>query len=134
MERTYAIAEDLQHLAKDVPGIQSISTLAGYEVLTEGRGSNAGTCLINLKPWSERKESIHDVIESLEKKAKEIPGATIEFFEPPAVPGYGAAGGFQLADAGQNQHRRLQSAGTGEQRLYGRPAQTPGAGRPLHLL
>ena len=96
LERTYAIAEDLQQLAKDVPGIQSISTLAGYEVLTEGRGSNAGTCLINLKPWSERKESIHDVIESLEKKAKEIPGATIEFFEPPAVPGYGAAGGFQL--------------------------------------
>jgi HAE1 family hydrophobic/amphiphilic exporter-1 len=86
----------LQQLAKDVPGIESISTLAGYEVLTEGRGSNAGTCLISLKPWSERKESIHDVIESLEKKAKEIPGATIEFFEPPAVPGYGAAGGFQL--------------------------------------
>ena len=96
LERTYAISEQLQQLAKDVPGIQSISTLAGYEVLTEGRGSNAGTCLINLKPWSERKESIHDVVESLEKKAKEIPGATIEFFEPPAVPGYGAAGGFQL--------------------------------------
>ena len=96
LERTYAISERLQQLAKDVPGIQSISTLAGYEVLTEGRGSNAGTCLINLKPWSERKESIHDVVEALEKKAKEIPGATVEFFEPPAVPGYGAAGGFQL--------------------------------------
>ncbi|MDO7885838.1 efflux RND transporter permease subunit [Hymenobacter cheonanensis] len=96
LERTNAISQRLQQLAKDVPGIESISTLAGYEVLTEGRGSNAGTCLISLKPWSERKESIHDVIESLEKKAKEIPGATIEFFEPPAVPGYGAAGGFQL--------------------------------------
>ena len=39
---------------------------------------------------------MHDVIVALEEKAKEIPGATIEFFEPPAVPGYGAAGGFQL--------------------------------------
>jgi HAE1 family hydrophobic/amphiphilic exporter-1 len=96
LERTNDISQRLQQLAKDVPGIESISTLAGYEVLTEGRGSNAGTCLISLKPWSERKESIHDVIESLEKKAKQIPGATIEFFEPPAVPGYGAAGGFQL--------------------------------------
>lgn len=96
LERTNAIAQRLQELAKDVPGIESISTLAGYEVLTEGRGSNAGTCLISLKPWEERKESIHDVVEGLEKKAKEIPGATIEFFEPPAVPGYGAAGGFQL--------------------------------------
>jgi HAE1 family hydrophobic/amphiphilic exporter-1 len=96
LERTNDISQHLQRLAKDVPGIESISTLAGYEVLTEGRGSNAGTCLIDLKPWSERKESIHDIVEALEKKAKLIPGATIEFFEPPAVPGYGAAGGFQL--------------------------------------
>jgi HAE1 family hydrophobic/amphiphilic exporter-1 len=96
LERTNDISQRLQQLAKDVPGIESISTLAGYEVLTEGRGSNAGTCLISLKPWSERKESIHDIVASLEKKAQEIPGATIEFFEPPAVPGYGAAGGFQL--------------------------------------
>jgi HAE1 family hydrophobic/amphiphilic exporter-1 len=96
LERTNDISQRLQQLAKDVPGIESISTLAGYEVLTEGRGSNAGTCLISLKPWSERKESIHDIVASLEKKAQQIPGATIEFFEPPAVPGYGAAGGFQL--------------------------------------
>jgi HAE1 family hydrophobic/amphiphilic exporter-1 len=96
LERTNAIAQRLSQLAKDVPGIENISTLAGYEVLTEGRGSNAGTCLIDLKPWAERKESVHEVIESLEKKAKQIPGATVEFFEPPAVPGYGAAGGFQL--------------------------------------
>ncbi|MBC6989711.1 MULTISPECIES: efflux RND transporter permease subunit [Hymenobacter] len=96
LEQTNAVSQRLASLAKDVPGIANISTLAGYEVLTEGRGSNAGTCLIDLKPWSERKESIADIIGALEKKAHEIPGATIEFFEPPAVPGYGAAGGFQL--------------------------------------
>jgi HAE1 family hydrophobic/amphiphilic exporter-1 len=32
----------------------------------------------------------------LEEKSKSIPGANIEFFQPPAVPGYGAAGGFEL--------------------------------------
>jgi len=96
LEQTNAVSHRLRDLAKDVPGIANISTLAGYEVLTEGRGSNAGTCLIDLKPWSERKESIAEIVEQLEKKAQQIPGATIEFFEPPAVPGYGAAGGFQL--------------------------------------
>jgi hydrophobe/amphiphile efflux-1 (HAE1) family protein len=96
LEQTNAVSKHLRDLAKDVPGIANISTLAGYEVLTEGRGSNAGTCLIDLKPWSERKESIAEIVEQLEKKAHQIPGATIEFFEPPAVPGYGAAGGFQL--------------------------------------
>src|SRR5690606_41077650 len=73
-----------------------VSALAGYEVLTEGRGSNAGTCLINLKNWSDRKHTAKEIIEELEEQSHEIPGATIEFFEPPAVPGYGAAGGFSL--------------------------------------
>ncbi|MEA5256606.1 efflux RND transporter permease subunit [Arcicella aquatica] len=96
LERTNDISRKLQTIAEKVEGIQSVSALAGYEVLTEGRGSNAGTCLINLKPWSDREHSVSEIIYELEEKAKEIPGATIEFFDPPAVPGYGAAGGFAL--------------------------------------
>jgi len=96
LERTNEVAHELQAIAQKVEGIQSVSSLAGYEVLTEGRGSNAGTCLINLKPWAERKHNVHEIIEELEEKTKHIPGAVIEFFDPPAVPGYGAAGGFAL--------------------------------------
>lgn len=96
LERTNDIAHKLQGIAEKVDGIKSVSALAGYEVLTEGRGSNAGTCLINLDPWSERKHNVQEIIYELEEKAKVIPGATIEFFDPPAVPGYGAAGGFSL--------------------------------------
>ena len=65
-------------------------------MLTEGRGSNAATCLINLKPWNEREHTVQEITIELEEKAKELPGATIEFFDPPAVPGFGAAGGFAL--------------------------------------
>src|SRR5690606_30436030 len=95
LERTNDVSRRLQAIAKDIDGIQSVSSLAGYEILTEGRGSNAGTCLINLKSWSERKQSVREIIEELEEKSQDL-GATIEFFEPPAVPGYGAAGGFSL--------------------------------------
>lgn len=85
----------MQKIAKEVEGIKSVTSLAGYEILTEGRGSNAGTCLINLKDWSERKHNVKQVIEELEEKTKDI-GAIIEFFEPPAVPGYGSSNGFSL--------------------------------------
>ncbi|MES2389606.1 MAG: efflux RND transporter permease subunit [Bacteroidota bacterium] len=100
LERTNDVTKKLQVLAEEVEGIKSVSALSGYEVLTEGRGSNAGTCLINLKPWDDRKHTVKEVIHELEQKAAEIPGANIEFFDPPAVPGYGAAGGFtaQLLD------------------------------------
>jgi len=96
LERTNDLSNKLVDVITKVEGVKSVSSIAGYEVLTEGRGSNAGTCLINLKPWSDRKHSVSEIIEELEEKAKSIPGATIEFFDPPAVPGFGAAGGFAL--------------------------------------
>jgi HAE1 family hydrophobic/amphiphilic exporter-1 len=96
LERTSAKSTELQQIAKTIEGVESVSSLAGYEVLTEGRGSNAGTCLINLKNWSKRKMTAPQIIAELEHRCKAIAGVTIEFYEPPAVPGYGAAGGFSL--------------------------------------
>lgn len=106
LERTNEISERLQKIAQGIEDVQSVSALAGYEILTEGTGSNSGTCLINLKNWSDRKHSVQEVINELEERSKDITGATIEFFQPPAVPGYGAAGGFEL--------RLLDKAGTGD--------------------
>ncbi|MBI0398541.1 efflux RND transporter permease subunit [Cyclobacterium marinum] len=95
LELTNEVSRKLQEIAEEIDGIQSVSSLAGYEILTEGRGSNAGTCLINLKNWSERHHSVKEIIEELEEETKDL-GAVIEYFEPPAVPGYGASDGFSL--------------------------------------
>lgn len=95
LEATNKVARALQQAAEKIDGIESVSSLAGYEILTEGRGSNAGTCLINLKDWSKRKKSVQQIIEELEETTKNF-GAIVEFFEPPAVPGYGAASGLAL--------------------------------------
>jgi len=95
LEVTNKVARQLEAIAEKIDGVQSVSSLAGYEVLTEGRGSNAGTCIINLKDWSKRKHSVEQVIRELEEKSKDF-GAVIEFFQPPPVPGYGAASGLAL--------------------------------------
>ncbi|MFZ4862873.1 efflux RND transporter permease subunit [Sphingobacterium sp. Mn56C] len=111
LERTNEIAGKLQKISEDIDGVQSVSSIAGYEILTEGTSANTGTCLINLKDWSERKQNAIQIIGELEEKAKEIPGATIEFFQPPAVPGYGAAGGFELRlldKEGNNDNQRME--------------------------
>ncbi len=95
LERTNEVAKKLQEICEETEGVQSVSSLAGYEIMTEGRGSNAGTCLINLKPWSERHHSVHEIMEELEEETKNL-GAVIEYFEPPAVPGFGSSGGFSM--------------------------------------
>ncbi|MCB9359900.1 MAG: efflux RND transporter permease subunit [Flavobacteriales bacterium] len=95
LERTNQVAEKLQEICEEVEGVESVASFAGYEIMTEGRGSNAGTCLINLKDWSERDHSVHEIMEELEEKSQNL-GAIIEYFEPPAVPGFGSSGGFSL--------------------------------------
>ena len=106
LERTDEVASQVQKVASGIEGIKSVSSMAGFEILSEGTGANAGTCLINLKSWNERKHSMQEIMNELEEKTKDIKGASIEFFPPPAVPGYGAAGGFEL--------RLLDKMGTGD--------------------
>jgi len=106
LERTDDVLTQIQKVANGMEDVQSVSTTAGFEILTEGTGANSGTALINLKDWSIRKHSLVEIMKELEEKTKSIKGATIEFFPPPAVPGYGAAGGFEL--------RLLDKAGSGD--------------------
>ena len=95
LETTNKVSQDLQRICEEIPEVESVSSLAGYEIMTEGRGSNAGTCLIDLKPWNERDKNVNEVMEELEAKTKDL-GAVIEYFEPPAVPGFGSSAGFSL--------------------------------------
>jgi len=95
LEKTNQVSQRLQKICEEIDGVESVSSLAGYEIMTEGRGSNAGTCLINLKNWSARHHTVKEIMEELEMKTKGL-GAIVEFFEPPAIPGFGTSGGFSL--------------------------------------
>jgi len=106
LERTNEVLGQIQKVANSMEDIASVSTIAGYEILTEGTEACSGTCLINLKSWGNRKHSVEEVMKELEEKTKDIKGAKIELFPPPAVPGYGAAGGFEL--------RLLDKTGSGD--------------------
>jgi HAE1 family hydrophobic/amphiphilic exporter-1 len=52
--------------------------------------------IINLKPWNERKASVDEVITNLREKSASIADASIEFFPPPTVTGFGNSSGFEL--------------------------------------
>src|SRR5271170_847444 len=96
LEYTNEKSQELEKIAKKIEEVTSVTSLAGYEVLTEGRGSNSGTCIINLKNWSDRKRTAVQIIVDLEEKCREMSNVKLEFFEPPAVPGFGTAGGISM--------------------------------------
>lgn len=106
LERTKVVVDRLQKAWQDDRDVESISTLAGVNILSDGTGPTFGTALVNLKPWDQRSASADEVMERLNRKITAIADANIEMFPPPPVPGYGNASGFEA--------RLLDKTGTGD--------------------
>ncbi len=96
LERTESVVDAIDRVSRGFEGVESVSTMAGYNVMTEGSGATFGMAMINLKPWEERSQSVEEIIDSMTLKTKHLKDASIQFFPPPAVPGYGNASGFEF--------------------------------------
>ncbi len=96
IERTEDVMDAIQREASQLDAVESVSTLAGFSLITDGSGASFGMGMINLKPWNERKETVDEIIDIMTEKTNDINDASIQFFPPPAVPGYGNASGFEL--------------------------------------
>jgi hydrophobic/amphiphilic exporter-1 (mainly G- bacteria), HAE1 family len=96
LERTKDVVDAIAAAGRGLEGVESIATLAGTNVLSDGTGASYGTCVVNLRPWHERRHSVAEVIAELKRRTAHVQGADLEFFPPPAIPGYGNASGFEL--------------------------------------
>lgn len=96
LERTEEVMKEIDNAAKTIDEIESNSTLAGFSMMTDGSGASFGMSTISLKPWANRKKTADEIIALLQEKTAAIKDAEIQFFPPPAVPGFGNASGFEL--------------------------------------
>lgn len=105
LERTEEVMNEIDRIAQKLPEVESISSLSGFSMMTDGVGASFGMSTINLKAWKDRKATANDIIAQMVEKTRHIKGADIQFFPPPAVPGFGNASGFEV--------RLLDKTGTG---------------------
>ncbi len=96
LERTEAVMDEIDRVSLKIKEVESISSLSGYSMMTEGVGSSFGMSTINLKSWDDREIDANQIIEELTEKTKHIKDAELQFFPPPSVPGFGNASGFEL--------------------------------------
>ncbi|MBL1262979.1 efflux RND transporter permease subunit [Methylomicrobium sp. RS1] len=111
LERTEKASDAVQRIASSLQDVNSVSSLAGFSLLSEGTGAVYGMNLISLKNWEQRSASDKEIIRLLEEKTRHIQDAGIEFFTPPPVPGYGNSSGFEmrlLDKTGEGDLHRLQ--------------------------
>ena len=107
VERTEEVLHSVQRALQPEKTIENISTLAGYSLMSDISGASYGMAMINLSEWDKRKESIPELIARFKEKTAHISDASIEFFEPPTVPGFGNAGGFELRLLNKNRNTDL---------------------------
>jgi len=96
VERTEKALDEVTRLAKEINGVDNVTTLSGYSIVTEIAGASYGMGMINLKDWKERDISVNEFIAKLTEKTRGITDAQIEIFAPPTVPGFGNTSGFEL--------------------------------------
>lgn len=96
VERTSEVMDMVQATLLPLEEVETVSTLAGYSILTETAGASYGMGMINLVDWSSRDKSVNELILEYQDRTSHIKGAEIQFFSPPPVPGFGNASGFEL--------------------------------------
>jgi len=96
VERTEKVLDEITIIAKEIEGVENVTTLAGYSIVTEIAGASYGMAMINMSDWKDRDKSVNDLIFELSEKTKNIADAQIEVFAPPTVPGFGNTSGYEL--------------------------------------
>jgi hydrophobic/amphiphilic exporter-1 (mainly G- bacteria), HAE1 family len=98
-ERTDAVLKRIDGILEKTAGVQDWVSLGGFSVIDGTNASNAGTIFITMTPWDERgdpslrQEAIGGAIQA---QLFQIQEAIAFVFTPPAIPGLGVAGGFQM--------------------------------------
>jgi hydrophobic/amphiphilic exporter-1 (mainly G- bacteria), HAE1 family len=97
LERTTAVAKQVEKIIMDTPGIQNTTVFVGFSLLSFVRTSYNATFFVTLKPWDDRKtraEQFQTLKARLNREFSQLPQAIVFGFSPPAIPGVGTAGGF----------------------------------------
>ncbi len=97
-KRTHELMDKVKEIIASEKSVEGISSIVGFSLLS-GRGENVAMAFIVLKPWSERPEASEystEILKRLQSKTGIFPEANFQFFEMPAIPGLGSAGGMDI--------------------------------------
>lgn len=99
LNRTKEIMAGIQQTLSATEGVENVLSVAGFSILQSTLVPNGGFALASLAPWRQREAphlELDAILNALRAQFATIPGATIAVFAPPAIPGIGAVGGFNV--------------------------------------
>jgi len=100
LERTDQVAKKVEAILGKTNGVKYFATITGFSLLTRVSSTYNAFMFVGLQPWSQREGKeleASGILRTLNRSlASQVPEATAFAFSPPAIPGFGNAGGFSL--------------------------------------
>lgn len=116
LERTQLGMQQVVSAIEKVPGVDRIVSIGGVNALNNNASqSNVGVMYVILKPWDVRGkgQDLKSIFQGLNAVLREIQEVKAQVLLPPAIPGLGLSGGFQMQmmlTDGSNNFKKLEDA------------------------
>jgi HAE1 family hydrophobic/amphiphilic exporter-1 len=97
LERTSDASKIVEKIMLDTPGVENVSTVIGYSMLSGVNTTYSSFFFVSFKDWDERKtveESYNGIKRHLMGALSRVTSGIAFAFPPPAIPGVGTSGGF----------------------------------------
>jgi HAE1 family hydrophobic/amphiphilic exporter-1 len=97
LQRTQEVTTQVENILKKEPGVEYVTSILGFSLLSYVRASYSGFAFVSLKDWGSRKdraEQIQAIKAHVNRELSKLPGGVAFTFSPPAIPGVGTSGGF----------------------------------------
>src|SRR4029077_18816722 len=96
LQRSSEGAREVEKIILSTPGVQYVSSVMGYSMLSGVNTTYSSFFFVSLKPWEERKtpETSYEGIKAhLQRTLSKVSSGIAFSFSPPAIPGVGTSGG-----------------------------------------
>jgi HAE1 family hydrophobic/amphiphilic exporter-1 len=97
LQRTQEFTTKVENILRKEPGVEYVTSILGFSLLSYVRSSYGGFAFVSLKEWSSRKDQaqqIQQIKADLNRQLGKLPEGVAFTFSPPAIPGVGTSGGF----------------------------------------
>jgi hydrophobic/amphiphilic exporter-1 (mainly G- bacteria), HAE1 family len=96
LQRTTTACKTVSDVLRSVPGVQSVTAIAGFSLLSGVNTTYSGFFFVTLKPWDDRtalQEHLRQIMVHADEALAKIPDGIAFVFPPPSIPGIGTSGG-----------------------------------------
>ncbi|WP_110707646.1 multidrug efflux RND transporter permease subunit [Salinicola sp. CR57] len=93
--RTDAYVQELsQRLRDEVPGINFVTGIPGFDILSSSPNTAKGTVFVTMKPWEDRDITVDQLTQKIMQIGAQIQGGQTVAFNLPPIQGLSPTGGF----------------------------------------